>query len=146
MKLILCIVVFLIILVLLRKPVQEKGKIVVKKSSIAGRGVFANKDIKKDEVIEVCPTIKFNTDSISDSSELMNYYFDTSSDKTGILLLGYGSLYNHSSNNNADYYVNDSESNEDTFIIISKRKIKKGEEITINYSDDWFESRGITEK
>jgi len=47
-----------------------------------------------------------------------------------VVVLGYGSLYNHSLNPNVDYITN---TELDIFEFISFKKIKKGEELFIKY-------------
>ena len=60
--------------------------LVVKQSKIkgAGRGVFAEKNYKKGDVIESCPYIHDNSDNIN--GKLVNYYIDgTSLDKNHVI-------------------------------------------------------------
>ena len=73
-------------------------KVYVGKSNIhmAGRGVFASVDFKKNAVIEVCPVITMNAAdaALMMQTALADYVYEY--DKKGCLLaLGYGSLYNH---------------------------------------------------
>ena len=135
--------IFIIVVILLyyyfSKSKTRQQLLFVKQSSIAGRGVFTNKNIDKNEIIEVCPTISFNLDSIKDDSELNNYYFNGQKEGEGVILLGYGSIYNHSDSPNADYYLDPN--NQGNLLIVSNQYIKKGEEITISYSEDWWQSR-----
>lgn len=114
-------------------------KTYVSKSHIpkAGRGVFAVKDIKKGELIEVCPAIKIsrNDPANVDGGALVQYFFHygkTQTSKTAIaVVLGHGSLYNHSYNPNATYVKNPAEGTVEFFAI---KNIKKDEEITTNYN------------
>lgn len=100
------------------------------KTAIGERGVFAKKDIKKGEIIETCPVIEFSDDSSDPKqSDLVTYtfYFGENKDESTILL-GFGSIYNHSYEPNSVYKQNDM-----TVNFIANRNIKKDEEILVNY-------------
>lgn len=102
----------------------------------AGRGVFANKTIHKDELIERCPIILIEenqTPKIKET-ELNNYYFMWGDDKQhhqAAICLGFGSIYNHSYSPNTTYKKNIKEEYID-FVAI--KDIEKDEEITVNYN------------
>lgn len=76
------------------------NKIAVKKSRRHGYGVFAEKTIKKGEKIEECYFILTKGDDVL----LEDFYFYA--DRKYAVLLGYGSIYNHSDEPNADYKLN----------------------------------------
>ncbi|MEO7310111.1 MAG: SET domain-containing protein-lysine N-methyltransferase [Chitinophagaceae bacterium] len=109
-----------------------------------GRGVFTNKPIAKDKLIEECPILMIEMESVTQFDGFkMGYYifgFDNHPTKAA-LLLGFGSLYNHASPSNAEAYYNEEKM---TFSITAIRGIKKGEEITINYNGA-FDHDGVTE-
>ncbi len=114
-------------------------KVYVGKSNIhmAGRGVFASVDFKKNAVIEVCPVITMNADdaALMMQTALADYVYEY--DKKGCLLaLGYGSLYNHHLKPNARYELAESEDPHPGMLelyIIATKAIAKDEEIYINY-------------
>ena len=118
----------------------------VKDSHGKGRGVFAQRNFKRGEVIETCPVIVLPPEEIDslELTQLYNYYFSWGPDsKDAAIALGYGSLYNHSYSPNARYYK-DFENSLLRYICI--RDIQKDEEITINYNCDpedktpvWFD-------
>ena len=54
-------------------------------------------------------------------------------------MLGYGSLYNHSEDPNAEYI----HQFDDAYAFAALRDIADGEEITISYSDAWWETREL---
>lgn len=114
-----------------------QNKLDVKKSRIHGYGVFAGKDIRKGSMIEECCFI------LSDCEDdiLMDYIFDVRG-RSG-LLLGYGSLYNHSEQPNAEYSFN---LKRKVATVKASRSIKKGQEIFICYGNDWFSSRDFKKK
>ena len=115
---------------------------------INGRGVFAGIEIQEGSPIEFCPVIiipEKEVDAIH-HTELHDYYFIWGEeDEQAAIALGYGSLYNHSYTPNADFILDLAEETINFFAI---RKIKAGEEITINYhglpeADDelWFDEK-----
>lgn len=127
--------------------IQQPLKIEVKKSPIHGWGVFAAKDIEKDEVIEICPILSLPTKRGDINYILPDYTFQwpkTDSWTEFVVSLGYGSLYNHSNNPNANW-THDFENR--TFIFFSTKPIKKGEEIFIFYGDEsyWADGRSHIE-
>jgi SET domain-containing protein len=113
------------------------NRIVVKRSSRHGFGVFAEKKIKKGEKIEQCYFILTK----GKDEALENFYF--AAKRKYAVFLGYGSIYNHSDDPNADYNIN---INKRIATIKASRDIKKGEEILISYGEDWFKSRDLESK
>ena len=116
-----------------------KSKIYVDRSGIknAGRGVFAAANIRKNEVIEVCPILIFDKrdTTLAMKTALGNYVYAYDGDRT-LMALGFGSLYNNQSPANAKYelQVYDGMSEQDSELVISAlRPIAEGEEILIDY-------------
>jgi len=114
-----------------------QNKLIVKRSSLHGYGVFANKRIKKGEKIEECYIIVTN----GGDKGLDDFYFDVKG-KYGIFT-GFGIIYNHSDDPNADYIIN---AKNRLVTIKAVRTILKNEEIFVSYGDDWFTSRGLKAK
>jgi SET domain-containing protein len=107
------------------------------RSKVHGFGGFAAKNLRKGDTIEECPYI------ISDAEEknperLQPYLFGGQTSRTTMLILGYGCVYNHSENSNADYYIDDKKR---VIVFYTIKTIKKGEEIFINYGKDYWKSR-----
>ena len=100
-----------------------------------GRGVFTSEDLATGEMIELCPILKIPAGQVKqlDSTVIYEYYFLW--DEEGFeacLALGYGSLYNHSPDPNAEILLD----YEDQMIKFSSIKdIEAGTEITIDYQD-----------
>ena len=115
-----------------------RKNIYVKKSTVSGYGVFAGEDIKPNEMIEECCLLL--RDTIDE--EFMNVYFSTPAKKGYILPLGFGAIYNHSKDPNADYEFDPLNL---LFRFIANRHIKKDDEIFIFYSPLWFQSRKLKE-
>jgi len=101
-----------------------------------GRGVFATVDIAKGETIEVAPIVGLDADDAGGT--LMDYVVDDGEGGQA-LMLGYGSLYNHSDDPNAEYVV----WSEGAYEFKATRDIAAAEEITITYGGDWWETREI---
>jgi SET domain-containing protein len=101
-----------------------------------GRGVIASAPIAAGETIEVCPVLAI--DAADADGVLTDYVVDPGDDSDGaVLMLGYGSLYNHSEDPNAEYvWVT-----EDVYEFTALRDIAAGEEITISYSEEWWTTR-----
>lgn len=114
-----------------------QNKIVVKKSSMHGYGVFAEKTIKKGEIIEECYIVMCR----GGDKGLEDYYFDVN--RKYAIFTGFGIIYNHSDDANADYKINVKRR---LTTIKAARTIRKGEEIFISYGDEWFSSRGLEAK
>jgi SET domain-containing protein len=112
------------------KVIDIKGK---------GRGVVATQDISNGEIIEYCPIIpisKKEADFLENESENLKYYylFQYATNKYCIML-GYGSVYNHSLEPNADVDYDISEPKNYLFFQAIK-DIKAGEEIVFDYEFD----------
>jgi SET domain-containing protein len=101
----------------------------IKKSEkIGSRGVFATKDYKKDDIIEICPTISEET---SKFDGILKDYIFKYDDKHSLVAFGFCSMYNHSDNYNALWTVLSKEQMK----IYASKDIKKGEEILISYGN-----------
>lgn len=103
----------------------------VRPSPLSGYGVFAEQDFSKGDLIEECHLIE-----VGDA--FLNYSFNVKESRS--LALGYGCIYNHAENYNANYKY------DKTLHLMrfkAYRPIKKGEEILINYGAEWFRERGM---
>ncbi len=102
--------------------------------SLRIRGMIASARIRKGEIIEACPVILLPIAELPliQRTILGNYYFDWS--KTAIaIVLGYGSLINHSYTPNAAYRW---DFRGKKLVFYSLRDIKKGEEVVVNYNGE----------
>ena len=109
----------------------------------SGKGVFASKNIKTGEIIEVAPILVLEFRDFIDTrwNLLFEYYFWM--DDYVALALGFASMYNHAQNANAKYELNREEK---TIIFTAIKDIKKDSEICFNYKGPtnpktplWFE-------
>lgn len=116
--------------------VLASAKVYVAPSKIpnAGRGVFARVAIKKGELIERCPVIEISADDAARVNETMivtyMYYVGKNKERS-LIVLGFGSLYNHAYRPNAIYKESHPENVVD---FVALTEIKQHEEITVNYS------------
>lgn len=111
-------------------------KIAVGNSERGGRGVFATEAIRRGETIEVCPLLVGPKDDWGRVTE--NYVFNVDPGKDA-LALGYGSLYNHSTQPNAAY----ERASKYTLAFRATRPIAEGEEICVSYGSAWWKHRGL---
>ncbi len=105
-------------------------------SKLSGRGVFSTEPIPAGSIIEICPAIVLTPDQVKplQKTDLYDYYFQWGHDeKSCAIVLGYGSLYNHSFTPNARYYT---EFDSETLEVIALKDIEAGEEITFNYNGE----------
>ncbi|MDE3124458.1 MAG: SET domain-containing protein-lysine N-methyltransferase [Bacteroidota bacterium] len=108
--------------------------LVIAPSPKGGRGVYTTKTIDSGIIIEISPVIILSKQErlIVEQTLLYNYIFEWGlSRKKAALGLGYLSLYNHDYNANADYTMDFDNA---LMTITTVRKIKKGNEIFINYN------------
>ncbi|PIV90529.1 SET domain-containing protein-lysine N-methyltransferase [Candidatus Gracilibacteria bacterium CG17_big_fil_post_rev_8_21_14_2_50_48_13] len=118
-------------------------EVYVAQSAIHGRGVFAARDFTPGEIIEYAHAVRVpaSEQPFLDQTVLYNYYFTWNGDNA--IVLGNGSIYNHSYAPNARY---DKEFATNTLIIVCIAPIRAHEEITVNYNGDpantspvWFD-------
>ena len=116
--------------------------IIIRESLGRGRGVFAARSFAPGETIEICPVIALSEADARtlDGTGLFDYYFGWGdAGKAAAIALGYGSLYNHSSEPNAMHRKCVADG---TLSIIATQPIAAGDEICISYQPGpWFEVR-----
>jgi uncharacterized protein len=100
-----------------------------------GRGVFATTDIPSGETIELCPIVVLDE---TVEGVLADYIVDFGDgSERAVLMLGYGSLYNHSEDPNAEYVIH----TDDAYAFVATRDIAAGEQVTISYGPEWWDTR-----
>jgi SET domain-containing protein len=110
-----------------------------------GRGVFAGEFIPKGSLIESCPVIVISAADrqLTDQTRLVEHLYEwipeakdrPAGDVSDAIITGYGLLYNHSRNPDAQYIRNYDSL---TMDFIALRDIPKDCEIHIDYgTEDW---------
>jgi hypothetical protein len=102
-----------------------------------GRGVFATRRFEEGEVVETCATVEVPDDDVS--GRLNDYVFSATTGSDVVLVLGHGMLYNHSHDANLEYV----EDEENAIAFRTTRTVRPGEELTIDYGEEWWETRGL---
>lgn len=100
-----------------------------------GRGVVTLRPIARGERIERAPVIELTPQERAalGTTRLARYYIEWGPDSShAAIVLGYGSLYNHSFEPNAEYEFHEQEL---AIEYTALRDIASGEEITINYNN-----------
>lgn len=115
----------------------ETGSGLAVKRGRHGRGVFATRRYVKGQLVESCPTVEVADSDVT--GRLDDYVYASVKDGDALLVLGYGMLYNHSANPNVEY-VQDEPS---TIRFRALRTVLPGEELTIDYGEKWWETRGL---
>ena len=122
------------------------GGIEVKSSSYLNnesRGLYATKDYKKNEIIEVCPTLIMKKKYVNKNNVIMDHFFKGKIGDNELLSLGYCSIINHSKEKqNCAWEIG----KKDEYIVIKATKdIKRGDEIFTNYGSKYWKSRKLKE-
>lgn len=128
------------------KFIMIKPYLYIDKSPGKGRGVFTKERIPAGTRIEISPVLVLSYDDTerADKTRLHNYLFLWGKRETkSCVALGFCSVYNHAYEPNCEYEM---DFTEETMSIITRRAIKKGEELFINYNGDveddspvWFD-------
>ena len=122
--------------------------IVIAPSEKGGRGVFATRNIPAGTVLEISPVLVLTAKERKaiEETKLFHYIFEWGkSKKQAGVAFGYVSMYNHAYSSNCEYEM---DYEHRTMAIRTVRKIKKGEELSINYNahpEDktkvWFDTK-----
>ena len=114
--------------------------IIIDSSPVHGQGVFATREIAEGEIIEQCPYIVIDDDDLAEANRLQDYLF-TSPDQPGdyLCVLGYGMMYNHSNEPNAEWEIDEDDIQFVRFTAL--KPISHGEEIFQNYGDEYWKTR-----
>lgn len=147
MKYIVFFIIFLLIILIIRLFKSNLSNneyitpsIEIKNSEkIGSRGVFALKNYKKNDIIEICPTISEET---SKFDGILKDYIFKYDDTHSLLAFGFCSMYNHSDDYNALWTV----LSKNQIKMYATKDIKKGEEILTSYGDGYWKTRNEIKK
>jgi len=111
---------------------RHRDRTEVGSSPTHGRGVFARVAIRQGEVVERCPVLLLEPDDADRLAvgSLSGHLYDWGDGRAAVAL-GYGSLYNHDHEPNAEYTAHD---DPPEIEIVATRDIQAGEEIFIDYT------------
>lgn len=113
---------------------QQIPSLYITDSELGGRGVFSSSPIEKGSIIEIAPVLVIpgSERDLLDKTIIHDYYFIWGlQDQQVALILGNGSIYNHSFKPNAEYRP-DFEGQTMSFFALME--IEAGQEITVNYN------------
>lgn len=120
-----------------------KPKIELRNSKIHGRGIFAKRYIYKGDIIEEIPLITDILENDIKNTTLKDYAiqipsrFNNGNNGLCGLMLGLGSLYNHSDEPSAEWEF----INEKKLLIRAIKNIYPDEEIFVNYGEHYWKIR-----
>jgi len=104
-------------------------------SPLGGLGVFATRAFADGDVIERAPVLVVPIAQASAAPALASFAFMWDDTHVG-LTLGFGSLYNHAFEPNAEYVDEPSHARPAAKRFVALAPIAAGDEITINYNGD----------
>jgi SET domain-containing protein len=117
-----------------KKRIFQPEGIEIRRSSLHGNGVFAIREFKKGDTIEIAPVILLPGEekALLQTTFLFGYYFLINDAEIPVALgLGYSSLYNHDYKANAAYGIS---LREKLITIKAWRPIRINDEIVLNYN------------
>eukprot|EP00446_Apocalathium_sp_SHHI-4_P090336 CAMPEP_0177447476 /NCGR_PEP_ID=MMETSP0369-20130122/7648_1 /TAXON_ID=447022 ORGANISM="Scrippsiella hangoei-like, Strain SHHI-4" /NCGR_SAMPLE_ID=MMETSP0369 /ASSEMBLY_ACC=CAM_ASM_000364 /LENGTH=254 /DNA_ID=CAMNT_0018919791 /DNA_START=56 /DNA_END=820 /DNA_ORIENTATION=+ len=137
-----------------------------------GRGVFCSERVGAGALVEVCPVLALNRDHVAAECAGMRYFFGGPTGETLLCVLGWGMLYNHGASltangsrgagdgdgggasgkrlanltfslREAPEGLRDERDDGVCVRMEAARDIEVGEELLIDYSDRWWEAKGL---
>jgi len=123
---------------LLRKETFNLARVEFSKRPGGEYTVLAKTQFARGEIVEICPVVILGEEAKT-IDRLKDIIFEIDRDKNEwALVLGYGSLYRHSDKANLDYAYNRLTKQ---MYFITNKTVKHGEELSINYGQDYWMER-----
>ena len=97
-----------------------------------GRGVYAKRDFKRGEIVEIAPVVVMPKREVGVHARLSHYVFEWGPGCYAVAL-GYGSLFNHSSDPDVLFSLDKPKRK---IIFRAVRPIRRGQEIMTSYGYD----------
>lgn len=136
------VLIFIGFLLVLSYFFYTRPTIYVGQSSIANKGVFANRFFQTGDLIEHCAALQVPWDQRIEQTILRDYAFEHPKEKEKALVAhGQCGLYNHSNQPNAKYVTGNQ-----SVTIYATKPIFPGQEIFVSYGDAYWTSRNLTPK
>jgi hypothetical protein len=127
-----------------RKPLFRHPDIVISPCDY-GHGIFTTTAIPADTTLEECPYLRIKSDECTASLDDYVFNLETAEEngETDIysLVLGWGSLFNHSYNHNTEYWH---DTDRGLIVFHTIRFVSAGKQLFVNYGKEWWESRDLT--
>lgn len=125
-------------------PLRRHPDLVVSSCGF-GRGIFTTTFLPADTTLEECPFLRIPSRTCT--GILDDYVFDMEpedGEEEGdwySLVLGWGSLFNHSDQHNTEYWYDP-----DRLLIVfhTIRPVEAGNQLFVNYGKTWWDSRRLT--
>ena len=128
----------------LRKRLFRHPNIVISPCDY-GHGIFTTTSIPADTTLEECPYLRIKADECAGT--LDDYVFNLESEEDNgdtayySLVLGWGSLFNHSYDHNTEYWH---DTDRDLIVFHTIKKVSAGDQLFVNYGKEWWDSRALT--
>jgi hypothetical protein len=110
-----------------------------------GHGIFATKSIPVATTLEECPFLRIKADECAGA--LDDYVFNLESEEENgesdyySLVLGWGSLFNHSDDHNTEYWH---DTDRDLIVFHTVKAVAAGQQLFVNYGQEWWTSREMS--
>lgn len=126
-------------------PHARSVRTYVAASPLGGRGVFAAEPIAEGEVVEVAPVIIIPAEEVPalETTSLRDHWYGWNDDGDAAVVFGHASFYNHADEPTCRYEAHEVL---DALVVLARRDISPGEELTIDYTGGgkeelWFDAR-----
>lgn len=125
--------------------IKPPSKVYIKESPVHGLGVFADQPFSPGQIIEICPVVDIGIKRGEITNFLKDYRFNWPQGiedwEKQVMPLGYGCIYNHRDEPNANWRSN---LQTNCFEYYALTKIKRHEEIFTWYGgpEYWNDNRG----